>query len=151
MRKISVLALAALVALPSVACRTGAPGGLAPGAPAPVDAVQRFVNAARTQDTGTMLALWGTSKGAVGTGTDVEKRMIIFQCFLGHSAARVVTDAPNMGPGRAVTVELTQGEMVRQTKFSAIQGPGGRWFVESFDINAVTDFCRPAAKTNPGT
>jgi hypothetical protein len=109
--------------------------------------VQRFVGAARALDTRTMLTLWGTSKGAVGTGEEVEKRMVIFQCFLGHDTARVVSDVPGMGAGRAVTVELRQGQFTRETRFTSIQGPGGRWFVESFDINAVRDLCRPAASS----
>ena len=144
MRKISALALVALGALTS-GCRTAAPGGLPAGAPAPSDAVQRFVGAARAQDTRSMLALWGTAKGSVGTGDEAEKRMIIFQCFLGHDAARVLGDVPSLGAGRAVAVELRQGQLTRQTQFTAVQGPGGRWFVESFDINAVSDLCRPQA------
>ena len=146
MRKISVLALVALVALTS-ACRTAMPGGVPAGAPAPMDAVQRFVGAARAQDTRSMMALWGTTKGIAGTGEDAEKRMIIFQCFLGHDAARVLSDAPSLGAGRNVSVELRQGQLTRQTKFTAVQGPGGRWFVESFDINAVSDLCRPQPRS----
>jgi hypothetical protein len=147
-RKISLVASVALMALLPAACRTAAPGGgTAAGAPAPIDAVQRFVGAARASDARTMMALWGTSKGAVGADTDVEKRMIIFQCFLGHDAARVVSDVPGMGASRAVTVELRQGDLTRQTRFNAIEGPGRRWFVESFDINAVTDFCRPTPRS----
>jgi len=142
-----VLALVALVALAPAACRTAAPGGLAAGSPAPVDAVQRFVGAARAQDTRTMLTLWGTSKGIVDNSDDAEKRMTIFQCFLGHEEARVVTDAPALGDSRAVTVELRQGALTRQTRFTTVQGPGARWFVESFDINALRDFCRPAARS----
>jgi hypothetical protein len=46
-----------------------------------------------------------------------------------------------------VTVELRQGQFTRETRFTSIQGPGGRWFVESFDINAVRDLCRPAASS----
>ena len=146
MRKISLLALAALVAA-TPACRSAAVGGIAAGAPAPSDAVQRFVGAARAQDTRSMLALWGTSKGTVSDANDAEKRMIIFQCFLGHESARLVSDVPSMGAGRAVSMELRQGAITRQTKFTAVQGPGGRWFVESFDINALTDLCRPAARS----
>ena len=147
MRKISLVASVALMALSPAACRTAPRGGMAAGAPAPIDAVQRFVGAARAADARTMMTLWGTTKGSVGGDADVEKRMIIFQCFLGHDAARVVSDVPGMGASRAVTVELRQGELTRQTRFNAIEGPGRRWFVESFDIKAVTDFCRPAARS----
>ena len=147
MRKISLVAMVALIALSPAACRTAARGGMTAGAPAPIDAVQRFVGAARASDARTMLALWGTSKGVVGTDADVEKRMVIFQCFLGHDAARILTDVPGMGASRAVTVELRQGDVTRRTQFNAVEGPGRRWFVESFDINAVTDFCRPAARS----
>jgi len=32
---------------------------------------------------------------------------------------------------------------VRRTSFVAVPGSGERWYVESFDINAVADLCRP--------
>jgi hypothetical protein len=40
-------------------------------------------------------------------------------------------------------VELRQGNLTRRTTFSAVPGPHDRWFVESFDISAVTDLCHP--------
>jgi hypothetical protein len=64
-------------------------------------------------------------------------------CYLEHETARVVEDLPALAGGRVVTVEVRQRELVRRPRFTAVAGPRGRWFVESFDIDAVADFCRP--------
>ena len=145
MRKIVGSALTVLLVTAS-ACRTGAPatrGGGEVGATTATTAVERFVQAARATDVRTMSGLFGTSEGPVaGTPEDVEKRMRALACYLRHDSARLLEDVPGVGRGRLVTVELRQQELVRRPRFTAVAGPRGRWFVESFDINTLADFCR---------
>ena len=151
MRKI----LAALLLVASAACRTAAPGGgtaggpTAPGAPGAVDAaaaVDGFLGAARTGDTRAMARLFGTAAGPLSARQapdDVEKRMRALQCYLTHDRMRVLGSAGATGTGQVLLVELRQRELVRQTRFTVVPGPERRWFVESFEINTLSDFCRP--------
>jgi len=101
-----------------------------------------------------MSGYFGTRAGPTTTrdpGPDVEKRMIALACYLQHDAARVLGDVPGVADAgdRTVTVELRQRELVRQTRFTVVPGPGSRWFVQAFDIDAVSDLCRPGA-SRPG-
>lgn len=137
-------------------CRTAAPdAGSASiatgevGAPAPGAALDRFLQAARTGDVGVMANLFGTSAGPIAArepSPDVEKRMRAIQCYLTHDSARMVADDAGVGSRRVFTVELRQKELVRRTQFNIVPSGRGRWFVESFDINAVSDFCRPSER-----
>lgn len=134
----------------AAACRTAGSGGGATGGdtggPDAVGAVQRFLTAARSGDVQTMGKVFGTSGGAIA-GRDpadqVEKRMRALQCYLTHDASRVVGTQLGNGAEQVLTVELRQKELVRQTRFTTVPGPERRWYVSSFDINALTEFCRP--------
>jgi hypothetical protein len=159
MRKI--LGFAALVALsaPGLAgCRSGGTGaGTASGpvqAPPPGEggaatstaAVQRFLQAARTSDFRTMGWTFGTTQGAISGrdgANDVEKRMRALGCYLAHDRLQVVDDVPAGGSERVVTVELVQRDLTRRTRFTTVPGPRGRWFVRAFDVEPLSDFCRP--------
>lgn len=126
-----------------------ATGGVAqPGGASSSQAVEGFLRAAQATDARTMSGYFGTRDGPT-TGrdpaADVEKRMIALACYLQHDADRVLGDVPGVSSAgdRTVTVELRQRELVRQTRFTVVPGPGGRWFVQAFDIDAVSDLCRP--------
>ena len=91
--------------------------------------------------------LFGTAAGPIAArdaAPDVEKRMRALACYLGHDSARVVDDLPATGAGarRVVTVALRQGELARESRFTVVPGPRGRWYVEAFDIERLSDFCR---------
>ena len=156
MRKIvgSVLVVVAAVGLPS--CRSAAPAAVrssAAGAVATGDgatsaaaAITSFLQAARVTEVSAMARLFGTTNGPITEregSVEVEKRMRALACYLSHDGARIVEELPGVGAGRAVTVELRQRELSRRARFTTVPGPRGRWFVESFDINALSDFCRP--------
>jgi hypothetical protein len=143
--------LAALLLVASTACRTVQPpqaGGAQAGAgaaDAPA-AVERFLGAARASDVHAMAAVFGTGEGSIASrdpAADVEKRMRALQCYLTHDASRLMGATPGPSQKQVVLVELRQRELTRQTRFTVVPGPQRRWFVESFDINAVSDFCRP--------
>lgn len=113
-------------------------------------AVESFLNAVRAEDIQAMGAVFGTSRGALrdtdpepptSGPTQLEKRLIILQCYLEHDTFRVLSEVPGAGGSRAVRVELVRGASKRQPHLYAIQGPGGRWFVENVELAAVRDFC----------
>jgi hypothetical protein len=146
--------LAALALVATAACRTAAPGsvgrggatGADTGGPDAPGAVERFLTAARSGDIRTMGQVFGTSNGAISgrdAAADVEKRMRALQCYLMHDGSRVVGTQLGSGSSQILTVELKQRELTRQARFTAVAGPQRRWYVESFDINALTEFCRP--------
>jgi len=146
-RKIVVSFVAVLAASLSLAsCRSAPAGGPGAGAPSAAAAVQEFLAAAHAGDVRTMGTLFGTASGPVSgrdQPNDVEKRMRVLQCYLTHDVARVLDDLPGLKSERRLEVELRQGNLVRRTVFSAVPGPHQRWFVESFDIQALADLCHP--------
>lgn len=119
------------------------------GAASATDAVQGFVAAARVNDARSMGLLFGTAAGPVAgrdAPADVEKRMRALACYLSNDSARVVDDLPAVAAGnrRLVTVSLRQRELTRDTRFTVVPNARGRWLVESFDIERLSDFCRPS-------
>jgi hypothetical protein len=156
--------LAALLLVATAACRATAPAAGAPtgstgvtgtsagvldtgvGAADGPAAVDRFLGAARASDVQGMARVFGTAAGPIGErepAADVEKRMRALQCYLAHDASRFLGASPGAGGKQVLLVELRQRELTRQTRFTVVPGPGRRWFVESFEINSLSDFCRP--------
>jgi hypothetical protein len=120
------------------------------GAASASAAVTEFVGAARSNDARTMALLFGTAAGPVAgrdAPPDVEKRMRALACYLAHDQARVIDDLPAVGAGarRLVNVALRQRELARDVRFTVVPTAGGRWLVESFDIERLADFCRPGS------
>jgi hypothetical protein len=112
-------------------------------------AAEQFLRAVHAKDLQAMGAVFGTDKGPARDNierTELEKREIILQCYFDHDAYRVLGETGGMGGHRDVRVELRKGNLVRQTTFNVIRGPGGRWYVDNMDIAAVREFCG-----NPGT
>ena len=126
-------------------CRSAPSGGSDGGALSAAGAVEGFLAAARGGNVSTMASLFGTSSGSISrrdAPNDVEKRMRSLQCYLTHDSARLVDDAPGISSGRLVTVELKQRELTRRSQFNTVLGPHQRWYVTSFDIQALADLCR---------
>ncbi len=91
-----------------------------------------------------MSAVWGTSRGSTRESmdrTELERRVIIMQSCLAHTQFRLISESLAEGGRRVFRVELTRGNLSRQTTFTTIAGPGGRWYVENVDLAAVRDFC----------
>lgn len=148
--------LMAALLLTVVACATTPTPGVASspgdgtGAAAPRLAVDAFLDAVRTEDLQAMGATWGTVNGPARESierTELEKRVIILQCFLQHDSYRVLSEVPGEAGRRVIRVELTRGNDKRQPALYTVQGPGGRWFVENVEIAAVRDFCGIPAPT----
>jgi hypothetical protein len=99
----------------------------------------------KAQDIQAMGAIFGTARGPARDNMnrdELEKRLIILQCYFNHDKFRIVDEMLGEGGHRVVGVELTRGTVTRSPKFYAIAGPGGRYYVDNMEIAAVRDFCR---------
>lgn len=157
----------ACVLLVLVACRTvpvsggaGSPNGAGArvasgtasgtdGAPSARLAVDRFLAAAREQDLATLGTLFGDEAGPARARDDArafEQREVIMVCALRHDQAKVTEGAASVGGKVIFNVDLVQGLLQATTKFTAVRGPSGRWFVSEFDIVTLQNkgFCRSA-------
>ena len=118
------------------------------GASTPHMAVEQFLTAVRAQDLQAMSVVFGTSRGPSRDNMDreeLDKRLIILQCYFNHDKSRMVAESPGEGGHRVFTMELTRGRLVRSPRFYTIQGPGDRWFVDNMEIAAVREFCAETA------
>jgi hypothetical protein len=107
--------------------------------------VEQFLNGARAQDIQAMSVVFGTSRGPARDNMsrdELEKRLIILQCYFNHDKFRILSETPGDGGHRVVATELTRGTNVRTPSFYTITGPGGRIYIDNMEIAAVKDFCR---------
>jgi hypothetical protein len=114
------------------------------GGATPKLAVEQFLAAVKAQDLQAMSVVFGTSSGPARDNMDrdqLDKRLVILQCFFNHDAARVYGEAPGKAGHRVFIAELTRGRQTRVPHFYTVQGPHGRWFVDDMEILAVRDFC----------
>ena len=129
---------------PSAASSTRSGDRMA-GAATAMGAVEEFLVAVKAQDIQAMSVLFGTSRGPARDNMDreeLEKRLIILQCYFSHDKFRIVDEFPGEGGHRVISVELTKGSNTRNPKFYAIAGPSNRFYVDNMEIAAVRDFCR---------
>ncbi len=115
------------------------------GAPTARSAVEAFLNAVRAQDIQAMSVIFGTSRGPSRDNMnrdELEKRLIILQCYFMHDKFRIVGESLGEGGHRVIATELTRGTNTRTPRFYTIAGPGGRFYVDNMEIVAVRDFCR---------
>ena len=114
------------------------------GGATPRAAVEQFLTAVRAQDLQAMSTVFGTSRGPSRDNMDreqLEKRLIILQCYFNHEKFRILGEVPGEAGHRVITVELTRGRLVKSPRFYTIRGPGDRWFVDNMEIAAVAQFC----------
>ncbi len=115
------------------------------GAPTARAAVSNFLDAVKAEDLQAMSVIFGTSHGPSRDNierSELDKRLVILQCYFTHDKFRIVDDSPGEGGHRIVTTELTRGANTRTPRFYVIAGPGNRWYVDNMEIAAVRDFCR---------
>ena len=145
-----VAALVALAACSSAPAPAPAPSptstaaGNQTGAANPAAAVRAYLLSAQTQDLQAMSGIWGSKDGparATLPQDELEKRELInIRCLL-HDTFDILSDAPTTGGKRAFAVMLRRRDLSRTTNFYAVQGPAGRWYMESFDRDPIQDFC----------
>ena len=142
-----------------------APQDAAPGAEAPVLAVNRFLDAASQRDHAAMAALFGTAGGPIGDQggafgcglrrvgswvglgdrcldwAAIELRMDVMARLLAHDAYRVVRSegvAGRAAPSFLVEVAVTpKGGEAAQVPFVVIQAKGGRWLVAEVGLGRL--------------
>ncbi len=115
------------------------------GAPTARAAVEDFLDAVKAQDIQAMSVIFGTRNGPSRDNierTELEKRLIILQCYFSHDKYRVIDESLGEGGHRVLSVELTRGNNTRTPRFYAITGPSNRFYVDNMEIAAVRDFCR---------
>jgi hypothetical protein len=117
------------------------------GAASPKGAVDAFLAAVNAQDLQAMSALWGNDKGLARDRLkreELEKRLIVMQCLIQHDKVSFPEDRARLSAGgkQEFMVELTRGKNTARTKFTAINGPQGRWYVEDVDVAPLREFCR---------
>ena len=130
-----------------VATATVTPSGGTTGAADARSAVLAFLTAGKNQDLDALSAVWGSNEGSVRTTNaiprdEMEKRELIMMCYLEHETHQILSDAPAANNERVVAVQLRRGSLTRTANFYAVAGPGGRWYVRAFEMEALTDFCR---------
>ncbi len=114
------------------------------GATSPRAAVAGFLTAAQHEDLQAMALMWGTAAGPARNTIpreELEKRELIMMCFLRHNRYQMVADAESTNSQRRIEVELEQGSLARTTAFTVVPASDGRWYVQSFDMEALRDFC----------
>jgi hypothetical protein len=107
-------------------------------------AVASFLAAARNEDLQAMAVIWGTAAGPARNTIpreELEKRELIMMCFLRHDRHQLISDAGSTAGQRRIEVQLEQGTLTRTTAFTVVPAPDGRWYVQSFDMEAVRDLC----------
>ncbi|MEO5902607.1 MAG: hypothetical protein ABIQ55_01195 [Gemmatimonadaceae bacterium] len=115
------------------------------GAATPRGAVLDFLAAVKSQDIQAMSVIFGTKGGPSRDNMDrneLEKRLIILQCYFSNDKFRITGEAPGEGGHRIFTVELTKGGNIRTPRFYSVAGPSNRYYVDNMEIAAVRDFCR---------
>lgn len=133
---------------------------------APMLSVERFLQAANTQDLDTMARIFGTYNGPVGdtgstfgcafrrmgswigvtqrclTRVDVELRMNALALILRHDDYRILSERPVPGrvhPTSRVGVTLVRGNRtVDDVPFLVVRSRSGRWLVEEIDLERIT-------------
>lgn len=159
MKKLLLVTLVVSACSRATTTTTTRPGGASTttgpqlvGASSPSTAVEQFLTAVRAQDLQAMSVVFGTSNGPardIMEREQLDKRLIILQCYFNHDKSRMLGETPGEGGRRIFTVELTRGRLVRAPRFYAIKGPGDRWFVDNMEIAAVREFCREPAPVRP--
>ena len=123
----------------SVTPVSGATGGATPR-----EALQSFLAAAKAQDLQAMSLVWGTKEGPAASTMEratLEQREVILTCYLKHDSYRITSDSPAAADERVMAVEMTFKGLTRSSNFYVTPGPSSRWYVRSFEADALRDFC----------
>ena len=119
------------------------------GASTARSAVELFLDAVRAQDLQAMSVIFGTNKGPSRDNMnrdELEKRLVILQCYFNHEKYRLLTEYPGDDNHRVIEVELSKQGNLRTPNFYVVPGPANRWYIDNMEIAADRDFCRA-----PGT
>ncbi|HEY8484796.1 MAG TPA: hypothetical protein VIL13_09310 [Longimicrobiales bacterium] len=109
---------------------------------APALVVERFLQAANSDDLETMARLFGTREGSIlkrDPRPDVERRMYALASYLRHKDFKVEGERPvpgRLGEAVWVLVRLDLGRRQVVTPFTVLRSVDG-WLIEQFDLEAI--------------
>jgi hypothetical protein len=135
--------LVILLAVTACSSAMRAPAGGA-GAPAPGSAVEQFMRHLVDQDYLAMGWVFGTEKGPIlrrDPPRDVEKRMHAIANILRHESYVLRSQSPvpgRIGGAFRFDVVVTTGGRDFVVPFTAVRGPGERWYIEDIRLEALT-------------
>jgi hypothetical protein len=115
-----------------------------PGGDAPAAAVERFLHLVTVPDYLEMGWVFGTDRGPIvrrDPPEEVERRMFAIANILQHERFEIRSEAPVPGRvGNAIQLDVNLIQRGRQylVPFTAVRGPGDRWFVEQIRLEAIT-------------
>ena len=120
-------------------------GRRSPGAAAPSEAVEQFLALGKQKRYLDMGWLFGTTEGPIinrDPHPQVERRMYALASVLEADSHEVLSEEPipgSVGSQVRLVVRIRQRGHDYSVPFTTIRGPGGRWFVEVVDVEAVTN------------
>jgi hypothetical protein len=134
----------------AAACHAAPAGNSLGGAESPRAAVDRYLSAARAQDLQALGVVWGDEKGPTRDHiprTQLDQLELIQLCLLKHDQARIGDPVASVGGRFTMQVDLTQGQLKANVKFTVAKGPSNRWYVQNFDSTLLQNmgFCKKPA------
>ena len=134
----------------AAACHTAPAGSSLGGAESPRAAVESYLAAARAKDLQALGAVWGDEKGATRDRiprVQLDELELIQLCLLKHDQARISEPSQSVGGRLTMQVDLTQGQLKANVKFTVAKGPSNRWYVQDFDSQLLQNvgFCKKPA------
>ncbi|MGH7639281.1 MAG: hypothetical protein ACREOK_16645 [Gemmatimonadaceae bacterium] len=145
MKKLAILCLLVAAACTRQVNVGTAEGPNAPGGANARDAVQKFLAAAKAENLQAMAGVWGTSEGPARSNmerAELEQREIVMLCYLKHDNYTITNESPATNRERVFSVDVTYKDLTRTANFFATEGPGGRWYLRSFEMEKLTDICQ---------
>jgi hypothetical protein len=136
---VAVLLLSSACASSGVRQPADGPGAAAPGA-----AVERFMHLIATQDYIAMGWVFGTDRGPIirrDPPRDVERRMALIANVMKHDRFAVGSQRPvpgRIGGAFRFDVTVTNAGRDHVVPFTAVRGPGNRWFIEDVALDVIT-------------
>lgn len=145
MKKLAILGLLVAAACTRQVNVGTAAGPNTPGGANAREAVQKFLAAAKAENLQAMGSVWGTSEGPARSNmerSELEQREIVMLCYLKHDSYVITSESPAANRERVFAVDLTFRDLTRTANFFATPGPGGRWYLRSFEMEKLTDICQ---------
>ena len=85
-------------------------------------------------------SVWGDETGLARDHfprPELEKREIVMLKLLRHDKAHISDATPALGGRYTLLVDLTQGELSANVKFTVAKGSSNRWYVQDFDSTVL--------------
>jgi hypothetical protein len=118
--------------------------GTLTGAADPMGALRGFMAAAQKADLQALSSFWGDKDGAARDRLpreELEKRELYMVRCLRHDTYEIAGDAPTVGGGRAIVVNVKYRELSRSTDVQIVRGPANRWYVKEVSVTKLQDIC----------